>query len=177
MNPSDMDEGWLRNGQYAAIGTAVVAGGAAIALKGLAVAGISTYIINLAGNAALPYRVAVTGRVIASRFFVTATQYRAVVSRSVLAPLVSRLGWQWHHWAIPNSVGRAAGGGLNRLAQAGWNLFPIPARWNGYIGNGGFWYTVTGVGIGASPVAVPWGILEFGEWLFGDDVAETDLDE
>jgi hypothetical protein len=123
----------------------------------------------LAGAATLPYRVSVTFNVQLSRFFATATQYRAVVTRSVFNPLVSRLGLQWHHWAIPNSVGIAAGGGLNRLAQAGWNLFPIPAGWNGYIGNGGFWYVATGTGIGTSPVWVPWSIGELGEWLFGNE--------
>lgn len=140
-----------------------------VSAAALAAAGLLAAAPVLAGAATLPYRVSVTFNVQLSRFFATATQYRAVVTRSVFNPLVSRLGLQWHHWAIPNSVGIAAGGGLNRLAQAGWNLFPIPAGWNGYIGNGGFWYVATGTGIGTSPVWVPWSIGELGEWLFGNE--------
>ena len=90
---------------------------------------------------------------------------------------VQRLGLQWHHWAIPNSTGLAAGGGLNRLAQAGWNLFPIPARWNRFIGNGGFWYNATGTVIGTSPITVPWGIFQIGDLIFGDATDDSDSED
>ena len=64
MNPSDMDEGWLRNGQYAAIGTAVVAGGAAIALKAAAVYGISQ--IGAVSLSRVPAQIALEYRLIAA---------------------------------------------------------------------------------------------------------------
>jgi len=61
------------------------------------------------------------------------------------------LGLQWHHWAIANSFGRHAGGGINRLAQAGWNLIPLTARLNRAIGNGGYGFnTVRGI-VASSP--------------------------
>lgn len=113
----------------------------------------------------LPYRVANTLSVRASRFFATATQYRQVVNNSWFADIVRRIGWQWHHWAIPNSTGQAAGGQLNQVTQAGWNLIPMPAFWNQYVSNGGFWYSATAAGVGTSPVWVPWSAFTFTEWL------------
>lgn len=164
---TDLEGSWTQS-----ITQATAAGGAGaiwVATGLAALPAAASSIVTAAGNATLPYRVAPTLGVLTGRFFVTATQYRAVVSRSVFAPLVSRLGLHWHHWAIPNSVGRAAGGGLNRLAQAGWNLIPMHAGWNMYIGNSGFWFNVTRVGVGTSPVTVPWGIFETVDWLLGDE--------
>ena len=147
-----------------------------VAAVSLAAAGLLAAAPALAGAATLPYRVSsVTFNVQLSRFFATATQYRAVVTQSIFNPLVRRLGLQWHHWAIPNSVGIAAGGGLNRLAQAGWNLFPVPASWNLAMGNGGAYYFGGQVIIGSSPILVGGGSYWFGE-LIADLIFDTDND-
>ena len=135
----------------------------------------------IGGRPDLPHRVRTfTRRIQLSRFFATATNYRAVVQRSIFDPLFRRIPQnfflrpEWHHWAIPNSVGRAGGGRLNQVVQAGWNLVPLPRFWNGFIGNGGFWFNRTREAIGTSIIWGPGSAYYLTDWFFWGDDGEDD---
>lgn len=138
----------LNYGTMAAQGTAVVA------TTAVAASYVGPSAVSFAGRVSLPYRVPPTVGVRVGRFFMTRTGYQQVVSQSYFRGAVSRIGWQWHHWAIPQAAARAAGNpGLTRISNAGWNLFPIPAGLNGSIGAGGAGFNIVRIAIGTSPIA------------------------
>ncbi|MEQ9406875.1 MAG: RHS repeat-associated core domain-containing protein [Fuerstiella sp.] len=112
-----------------------------------------TMYVSAIGAANLAYRVPNTWTVRLGRFFATRTQYRQVYIHSQITRfLQQQFGWQVHHWYIANSVGRAATNpGVNRIAQAGWNLMPIPAFLNNAIGNGGRGFNTVKTVIATSP--------------------------
>jgi len=129
------------------------------------------------GNANLPYRTPVTAAVRLSRFFATRTGYQQVIAKSPLTRhLQQRLGWQVHHWAIPQSAARGSGSeGLRRITHAGWNLIPLPARVNNAISNQGIGNNAVRVLVGTSPVtagvggyAVGSSIYDIAAWAMGD---------
>ena len=113
----------------------------------------------------LPYRVAVTTGVKASRFFATATQYGTVIQRSGITKFLQARGWQSHHWCIARSKGIHGAEGLRRITEAGWNLIPLPARVNNMIGNGGVGFSTTRIIVGSSPVLSGYGGYQVGDFI------------
>lgn len=206
-NPSDLDEGWLQNTQYAALWTAAIAGGIATGgtiYQGGVITAMPTFTYwgasaiigtvstaqpilvstatTLSGTAVLAYRVPTTAWTRASRFFATATSYETLRnSSSVFRFLRNRLpnlNFQMHHWFIANST--ANSNGLSNVANAGWNLFPIPGTWNNFIGNGGTFFALTRLGIGVGAPSAVGGATygtyaaadSFWEWMFGNSTSE-----
>ncbi|XZE36947.1 RHS repeat-associated core domain-containing protein [Pirellulaceae bacterium SH501] len=168
------------NTYYVGVGTGVVhsiAIGGAAGVTRAGTRGASKGILDRIGGANLPYRTPVTNQVKASRFFATRTGYQQVINHSPITKWAQSRGWQSHHWAIPRSTGRAGSEGLRRITEAGWNLIPLPARWNRAISNGGLGYNATRVLVGTSPVTVFGGGYALGSsvyetatwWWSGDD--------
>ena len=137
-------------------------------------------LLDRVGEANLPYRTKTTLGVKLSRFFATRTGYQQVIKHSKITKwLQKNWGWQSHHWAIARSHGLAGSEGLRRITEAGWNLIPLPARWNRAIGNGGPGFIATRLLVGASPGIAFYGGYEFGSfvidvgwWLTGGESDE-----
>jgi len=136
-------------------------------------------LLDRIGNANLPYRTRITTGVKVSRFFATRTSYQHVINRSPITKWLHSRGWQSHHWCIPRSQGLGGSEGLRRITEAGWNLIPLPARWNRAISNGGRGFKVTRLLVGASPGIAFYGgytlgsfVVDIGWWLTGEDPAD-----
>ena len=124
-----------------------------------------TSVLARIGTARLPYRTAETNHVKLSGFLFTRTGYQQVVKHSQILRWAQARGWQVHHWAIPRSAGLAGSEGLHRITEAGWNLIPLPARWNRIISNGGVGFNATRLFVGSTPGIALYGGYEFGSFI------------
>ena len=134
----------------------------------------------------LPYRVqAMTWSVRLSRFFLNAARYAPVRAPLSLGAAVLRLfpslALQQHHILIqqawfrfgirgarflPNAAAMQLG--LRRLGNAGWNLMPLPARWNyDYLGQSPWLTAGFAVAAYGSVPLVGYGSYLLTSWLIG----------
>lgn len=178
-----LDRGLAAASLTVSVATAGVApnfGGAAKGVRSLGRAASKSApkagLLDMIGSANLPYRTSVTVGVMASRFFATRTGYQQVIKRSVITKWLQGIGWESHHWAISRSRGRAGSEGLRRITEAGWNLIPIPSRWNRAISNGGLGFNATRILVGASPGIALYGgyklgtvVIDVGCWITGGE--------
>ncbi len=157
LHPYDPVDLWLTRGKLAAGTVAVGAVGWAAgiiwgpgAISGAAHYGRSSFAVakGVYGNfvrvlSTAPTRAPNSLSTQIARFFTSGVGYKTVVRSGFFQKLIVRpwnswlrstdkwlyykLRLEWHHWWYAQSI---------RPVHAGWNLFPLPAFWNGLIGNG-----------------------------------------